>query len=315
MRIAALLPSATEIVYALGLGDQLVAVTHECDYPRDARSHAHVTRSLLPVGLASARIDRAVRDSRRDAHTIYALDAQRLIQLAPDVVLTQSLCDVCAVPRSAVEDAVCSMPRGATVVSLDPHSLDEVLASIAGAGAALGVPERAQRLIDGLRERIAAVRAATEGRPRPRVFCCEWLDPIYCGGHWVPEQVRLAGGDDALGREGEPSATAAWDDVVRCRPEVIVLMPCGFNAPQTAARLDELAQRPAWDALPAVRAGRVFAVDGSAYFSRPGPRLVDGLELLARIFHPDASTKPALEGAALQLVSAPGAAPRFEPYR
>ncbi|MBI4571093.1 MAG: cobalamin-binding protein [Chloroflexi bacterium] len=301
MRIASLLPSATEIVYALGLGDSLVAVTHECDFPAAARGTPSVTSSLIAEGLPSALIDRAVRESRRDAHTIYALDAERLVALAPDVVLTQSLCDVCAVPRSAVEEAACAMPRAANVVSLDPHTLDGVFESIADAGAALGVPERAERLVAGLRARIDAVRRVVEGRPRPRVLCCEWLDPLYRGGHWVPQQVRLAGGLDGLGREGEYSALVEWDEVASYGPDVVVLMPCGFDAAGAASRAGELTRRPGWERLPAVRSGRVFAVDGSGYFSRPGPRLVDGIELLARILHPESFGTPAPEGAALRL--------------
>lgn len=184
MRIVSLLPSATEIVYALDLGDQLVAVTHECDFPSEARTKPPVTRGLLLAGLPSASIDRAVRESHRDAHTIYELDVQRLVALEPDVVLTQSLCDVCAVPRSVVDDAVCSMPNTATVVSLDPHSLSEVLENIEEVGEVLGVPERGQRLVVSLRQRIAAVReVVSRMAARPRVFCCEWLDPLYCGGH------------------------------------------------------------------------------------------------------------------------------------
>jgi iron complex transport system substrate-binding protein len=301
MRIASLLPSATEIVYALGLGDGLVAVTHECDFPFDAPTKPIVTRSLLPTGMPSAQIDRAVRESRRDAHTVYELDAPRLIELAPDVVLTQSLCDVCAVPRSAVEGAVCSMAAGASVVSLDPHTLDGVLDSIVTAGVALGVDERAREVARSLHARVDAVRRATAGLDRPRVFCCEWLDPVYRAGHWVPAQVRAAGGQDGLGREGEPSAAIGWDDVLAYAPEVIVLMPCGFDAAQAAERVAELAGRPGWDLLPAVRGGRVFAVDGSGLFSRPGQRLVDGVELLAAILHPGAALTPATAGAAFRL--------------
>lgn len=228
MRIASLLPSATEIVYALGLGDQLVAVTHECDFPADAAAKPQVTHNLLPPGLSSLQIDAAVRRGLRDAHTIYALDADRLIEQAPDVVLTQSLCEVCAVPRSTVEEAVCTMPREAVLVSLDPHTLEEVLESIVAAAGALGVADRGRELVRSLRRRIDAVEAATRVVPvRPRVLCCEWLDPVYCGGHWVPEQVRLAGGEDGFGRPGEAARIVPWDDVPRYDPDVIVLMPCG----------------------------------------------------------------------------------------
>jgi iron complex transport system substrate-binding protein len=312
VRIASLLPSATEIVYALGLGDQLVAVTHECDFPPQAREKTAVTRSLLPSGLPSARIDRAVREGRRDAHTIYELDAAGLVSLEPDVVLTQSLCDVCAVPRVAVEEAACSMPRQARVVSLDPHTLEEMIESILVAGAALDAPDAARTLVRRLRERLGRVSAAIGRTAGPRVFCCEWLDPLFRGGHWVPEQVRLAGGEDALGRPGLASTVVGWRALAESAPEVVVLMPCGFDAAEAARRLDELAGRPEWQALPAVRTGHVFAVDGSAYFSRPGPRLVDGVQLLARILHPELIEEPAPEGAVLRLEGRPAA---FVPYR
>lgn len=316
MRIASLLPSATEIVCALGLGDQLVAVTHECDFPPEVERKPHVTRNLLPAGRLSVQIDQAVRESQRDVHTVYALDAGRLIELAPDIVLTQSLCEVCAVPRSAVEAAVCSMPHEAEVLSLDPHTLDEMLASILEAGERLQVPDRARQLVARLRERIDVVRQATSrAERRPRVFCCEWLDPIYGAGHWVPEQVRLAGGEEGLGREGKPSALLEWERVREYMPEVIVLMPCGFDARETAAHVGELSCRPDWRALPGVRSGRVFAVNGSAHFSRPGPRLVDGLEVLARILHPEVFSKPLPREAASRLGSSVGAsADQWEPY-
>ncbi|MDZ4277684.1 MAG: cobalamin-binding protein [Dehalococcoidia bacterium] len=316
MRIVSLLPSATEIVYALGMDAELVGVTHECDYPPEARSKPHVTRNLLPPGLPSALIDQAVRESRRDVHTIYALDSEQLVTLSPDVVLTQTLCEVCAVSRSAVDSAVCSMPRQATVLSLDPHTLDEMLESVLDAGQALGAPARATEFVAGLRHRIDRVRASVSRvAARPRVFCCEWLDPVYRSGHWVPEQVRLAAGDDGLGLEREPSRRVAWDGVLDYAPEVVVLMPCGYGAHAAAERIDELANRPGWAGLPAVRQGRVFAVDGSAYFSRPGPRLVDGLELLARILHPETFSTLGPAGAALRLVTRPDGDARFEPYR
>ena len=315
LRIASLLPSATEIVYALGLGDSLVAVTHECDFPPQAASRPAVTSNLLPPDLSPDQIDRAVRESQRDAHSIYALDLDELANLSPDVVLTQSLCEVCAVPRSEVEAAVCSMPHRAQVVSLDPHTLDEVLQCIREVGECLDVTERAERLTERLRARLDAVRAATSRvSARPRVLCVEWTEPVYRSGHWVPEQVRLAGGRDGLGEEGEPSTRIAWDDVLSYEPEIIVVMPCGYDATTAAEQVPLLADMPGWDRTPAVLAGAVFAANGSAYFSRPGPRLVDGVELLARIVHPEVFDKPAPAGSTLRLVSAPSVPARFEPY-
>ena len=309
IRIASLLPSATEIVYALGLGDELVAVTHECDYPAAAIAHTQVTRNLLPPDMSSAEIDEAVRQNARDVHTIYELNAELLVELAPDVVLTQSLCEVCAVPRAAVEEAVCTMPDAASVVSLDPHTIEGMLDSIISTGETLHASESARRIVAELRERIEAVRVAVQGAARPRVLCMEWLDPIYRGGHWVPEQVAIAGGEDALGRPGEASTVVAWEDIVAYAPEVLVMMPCGFNQGQAAAKVAELSARLGWADLPAVRERRVYAVDGSAYFSRPGPRLIDGIELLTAIFHQDrAATRPA--GAEVLRLTASGS---FEP--
>jgi iron complex transport system substrate-binding protein len=310
MRIVSLLPSATEIAYAVGLGDDLVGVTHECDFPPAASSKTHVTRSLLPPDMSSAEIDRAVVESTQRDRSIYALDAETLVALKPDLVITQDLCDVCAVPRPAVDEAIALLRPTTRVLSLDAHTLDEVLASIELVGEAAGRTADARHAVAALRKRIAAVQQAVAPiAERPRVFCCEWLDPIFVGGHWVPELVRLAGGSDGLGRAGEPSFRIEWDAVVAYQPEVIVLMPCGFDAEQAAQRLDEIVPRSGWRDLPAVRDGRVFAVNASAYFSRPGPRLVDGLELLARLLHPDAVTHRAPEGAALCL-----AGDRFEPY-
>ena len=322
MRIVSLLPSATEIVYALGLGDDLVAVTHECDFPPSARAKRHVTRNLIPTGLASAEIDRAVLESSQNAHSIYQLDIEVLVGLRPDLILTQDLCEVCAVPRSAVDEAVQRLDAPAAVLSLDPTKLEDVLLSIEQVGEATGYQEEARRLVTSLRERIEAVAAATSDvAQRPRVFCCDWLDPVFCSGHWVPEQVRLAGGVDGLGQEAGPAISIEWQEVLRYAPEVIVLMPCGFDASQAVARIDELAHRSGWDTLPAVTKGRVYAVDASAYFSRPGPRLVDGLELLAWILHSESFHKLAPSHAALKSVPRPAGAssvenwrPRFEPY-
>ncbi|MGB2694490.1 MAG: cobalamin-binding protein [Dehalococcoidia bacterium] len=314
MRIASLLPSATEIVYALGLGDQLVAVTHECDFPPDAATKQHVTRNLLAADLSSAEIDRAVLESSRDEHSIYQLDIDALVALRPDLILTQQICEVCAVPRSAVEGAAQRIDPPPQVLSLDPASLDDVIENIEAVGRSTGRESPARSYVAGLRDRLDAVRAAV-GDPaqRPRVVCCEWLDPLYCAGHWVPEQVRIAGGEDGLGRDAQPSRVVEWRDVLDYAPEVLVLMPCGFAAEQAAARIADLAARTGWATLPAVATGQVFAVDGSAYFSRPGPRLVEGVELLARILHPESYAGRMAAGAALKLAA--GGDWHFEPYR
>jgi iron complex transport system substrate-binding protein len=311
MRIASLLPSATEIVYALGLGDELAGVTHECDFPAAARTKPALTRNLLPAGLGSAAIDAAVTASQRDAHTIYALDADLLGRLQPDLVLTQSLCEVCAVPRSAVDEAVCSMPGGARVLSLDPSSLDDVLGDVERVGEATGRLRQAAAVVAGLRARVEAVKLRAANCIRPRVFCAEWLDPIFCAGHWLPQMVELAGGQEALGRPFQDSVRIGWEAVLDYAPEVIVMMPCGFDAPGALREAGCLTSRPGWSSLPAVREARVFIVDANALFARPGPRLVDGLELLARILHP--TLFPAVAGAwCYKLV--PGATDGFEPY-
>jgi iron complex transport system substrate-binding protein len=284
-RIASLLPSATEIVAGLGLADRLVGVTHECDTPPEVRALPKLTRSLLPPSLPSREIDRAVSASLRgDAHTVYELDAELLRRLEPDVVLTQALCDVCAVPYDAVEGAVCTMPRSAAIVSLDPEDLEGIFTCIERAAQALGVPERGAALAGGLREELAAVRALVAPRAgtRPSVFLCEWLDPLFCGGHWVPEMVEAAGGRDVFGRPGEPSRRIAWEELATADPDVIVLAPCGFDAEETVRRFPEFTNAyPDWQDLRAVREGRLFAVDANGHFSRPGPRVVQGVRILA----------------------------------
>ncbi len=295
MRIVSLLPSATEIVYALGLGDALVGVTHECDYPANTRSKPIVTRSLIDhAGATSEEIDQAVRQLLGDGLSLYALDHAQLAQLAPDLILTQALCEVCAVSFGEVERAVRDVsdefgriaPR---VLSLEPNGLDDILATIRLVGAATGSAGAAGALVDSLRGRIERVRAAAASvKRRPRVACIEWLDPIYGPGHWLPELVELAGGQPGLGTAHADSRRIAWGDVIAFAPEAIVVTPCGFDLASTVAEaLRVLPSRTGWDALPAVRHRRVYAVDGNAYFSRPGPRIVDSLELLAELIHPE----------------------------
>jgi iron complex transport system substrate-binding protein len=286
-RIASLLPSATEIVCALGLEDHLVGVTHECDHPPGVERLPHLTVNRIGGVGSSQEIDSAVAASLQDdAHTIYALDEDLLRRLEPDVVLTQALCAVCAVPTAAVEEAVCTMPKAARVVSLDPFTVDDVLGSVEQVVEAVGEGRRARDLAGRLRAELDGIQRAVEGAPRPSVFAAEWLDPIYCGGHWVPEMIALAGGTDPLGRPGEPSRRVSWEEVEAADPDVVVLMPCGFDAEEVVGRYHEIVS-PQFEALRAVREGRVFAVNATAYYSRPGPRLVDGVRILARILHPD----------------------------
>ena len=314
MRIASLLPSATETVAALGLTQHLVGVTHECDYPESVRKLPRLTQSLLPNGLSSAEIDEAVRISQRDKHTIYGLDTELLARLEPDFVLTQSLCEVCAVPRSAVDEAVCSMPVAATVLSLDPSSLEEMLDDIVRVGRTLGCAERADAVVAWLRRRVDTVRdKASSATKRPRVFCAEWLDPIFCGGHWLPEMVSIAGGEDALGRPFTDSVRVDWQAVREWAPEVLIMMPCGFDAAGALGEARCMTRRDGWQDLPAVRDGKVYVVDANAYYARPGPRLVDGVEILGRLLHPEVFDEPLAEGVAYRLVE--GYSNRFEPCR
>jgi iron complex transport system substrate-binding protein len=295
MRICSLLPSATEIVYALGLGDKLVAVTHECDYPPGVQSLPQVTSSVIDAEhLSSREIDTAVRDALANLSTIYYLDRQLLAELHPDLILTQELCEVCAVSFDRVQQAAHEIVPSAAVISLEPHTLDDILGTILQVANHTGVPERGQRVVAQLRERIHAVAVAAEhAQCRPRVLALEWLDPPFAAGHWVPEMITLSGGLDPLGRPGKPSYEVSWDDVEAVEPDIAVLMPCGFNLERTVTEFLSVPLPASWWRLPAVKGERVYAVDGSSYFNRPGPRIVDGLEILARIIHPEIFGAPA----------------------
>ncbi|MEN9936896.1 MAG: hypothetical protein RLZZ387_3475 [Chloroflexota bacterium] len=295
MRIVSLLPSATEIVCALGLEEALVGVTHECDYPARARALPAVTRSVLDLSdWSSDDIDHRVSRQLRDGLSLYELDRDLLAELRPDIILTQALCAVCAVESGAVQLAardVTSTYGGVAplVISLEPRTLADVLATIEAVGEATGVRPRAERVAAQLRERVERVRErAAPVTQRPRVAFLEWLDPAFGPGHWMPELVQIAGGRLGLGTPGKPSRRVPWDDVIAFAPEVIVVAPCGVKL---ARALDEarelLPRRAGWGALPAVRRGRVFIADGNAYFSRPGPRVVESLELLAELVQPD----------------------------
>jgi iron complex transport system substrate-binding protein len=292
MRIVSLLPSATEIVFALGLGDELVGRTHECDYPAEAADVPVVTADVGGTSDSSSReIHRRVADSVHRGSSIYRLDVDALAAARPDLILTQELCEVCAVSYREVGEAVRRLESEATVVSLEPTSIEGILNTVSTIGAMAEAEDEAVGLVEMLRERLGEIENRVlerrlEGvRPR-RVVCLEWIDPPFAAGHWVPEQVRRAGGWDLLGRAGERSAETTWEQVREVDPEQLMLMPCGFDARRTA---DEWAraERPEWvRELRAVRRGEVFALDGSSYFSRPGPRVIDGIALLAELFDP-----------------------------
>jgi iron complex transport system substrate-binding protein len=293
MRIVSLLPSATEIVCRLGLGESLVGVTHECDYPSFVTGLPKVTRTLIPHDATSREIDELVRERLKTDRALYTLDLPILEQLAPDLIVTQALCDVCAVAEAEVQAAACSLPGRPRVVNLEPMSLGDVLDTLPLVAEAAGVPDRAERVVRELRERIDTVTARSERVPeRPRVVVLEWLDPPFSCGHWTPELVRLAGGDERIGVAGQPSRTLGWDEVLAARPDVLFIACCGFATERTLIDLPGLRARPGWINIPAVRAERVYVTDGNAYFSRPGPRLVDSLEMLAHTLHPDAHPLP-----------------------
>jgi iron complex transport system substrate-binding protein len=270
------------MLFALGLGDQVVAVTHECDYPPEAASKPHLTRTVIPEGLSAAEIDAEVRRVTGEGRHLYELDEATLREQRVDLIVTQAVCEVCAVSYDDVVAVAARLPGGPRVISLDPSNLAEVLADVGRLGEAAGVPERATELRGELDRRLDPVREAVAGTPRPRVLALEWLDPPFVGGHWVPEMIEIAGGEDVLGQAGVKSRTAEWGELSAAAPEVVVAMPCGWDAPRAR---DEVAAHAA--EVSATGAERIWAVDAAASFSRPGPRLVEGTELLAHLLHPD----------------------------
>jgi iron complex transport system substrate-binding protein len=293
VRIVSLLPSATEMVCLLGLEDRLVGVTHECDFPPSVAGLPPVTRSAIPNGAASGDIDRLVRERVQHEQSIYTLDIEGLQALRPDLIITQALCEVCAVPLDDVQEAVCRLPGPPHVVNLEPTTLDQVFDAVGQVAEAAGVPERAGPAIEPLRLRVEAVTAEAARRSwHPRVAFLEWLEPPFCAGHWNPELIRLAGGIDPLGKEGEPSRTVSWEAVVATEPDVVFIACCGFDVERTLIDVERLATVAGWNDLAAVREGRVHIADGSQYFNRPGPRLVDSLEMLARAFGTDGPRHP-----------------------
>jgi len=282
VRIVSLVPHATELLFALGLGEQVVGVTHECDHPTAASSLPHVTRDVLPPGLSAAEIDREVRERTERGEAIYALDEQAVRKLEPDLIVTQELCPVCAVSYDEVQGLAKKLPSCPKVVALDPKTFGETLGDVKTVAELTKANAAAKQLVLDIRARVDAVRKAVAGRPPVPVVAIEWFDPVFVAGHWTPQLIEYAGGIDMIGLAGEHSEQRQWEDVIDAQPEVVVAMPCGYDA-QTAYREAEMHASE----LAATGAKRVVAVDGGAYFSRPGPRLVEGLELLAHILHPD----------------------------
>jgi iron complex transport system substrate-binding protein len=282
MRIVSLVPSATEMVYALGLGRDLVAVTHECDYPADARRLPKVTRDLLPAGLSASEIDAAVKERTLAGQSIYELDEDALNELAPDLIVTQALCSVCAVSYDDVRAIANELDSQPMVVSLDPRTVGEVLGDARTLAQATDRKDAGVELIAQASARIDRIRLATRNAQRPRVVALEWLDPPFVAGHWTPQLISFAGGRDLLGCPGENSEERTWEELAAVTPDIVIVMPCGYDA-EIAHREAEMHRGE----LAALGAGEVVAVDASAYFSRPGPRIIDGLELLAHILHPE----------------------------
>ncbi|MFG3530875.1 cobalamin-binding protein [Streptomyces sp. NPDC047917] len=315
MRIVSLLPAATDIVADLGLASDLVGRTHECDWPPSAvASVPVVTRTEFAADqLSSREISEAVGGADHSGSSLYTLDTEALAELAPDVLLTQDLCDVCAVSYERVSRAVRVMETGPRVLSLEPKTLGDVLDCLVTVGDLLGVRERAEQRRTELHDRLDEVRRLTGGRTRPRVVAIEWLDPLWPAGHWVPEQIAAAGGEALLAEPGEHTEPMTWGSVRAARPDVVLVLPCGFPPERTLAELDLLTGLPGWEELPAVRAGEVWVLDGPAYFNRPGPRVVRGAEVLAHVLHGVRAGDPVTGAEARQLTGrelTPGRGPR-----
>jgi iron complex transport system substrate-binding protein len=302
MRICSLLPSATEILYALGLGDCVLGVTHECDYPPEAATKPALIRPRVDPHASPAELDEQVRELVMRGESLYAVDDALLRRLNPDLIVTQDLCHVCAASPDDLATALTRFDRMPRVLSLSPHTIADVWDDIRKIGQATSRIEQADELVKGLKTRVSAIEKIAATVPeQPRVVCLEWLDPPYMGGHWVPQMVSRAGGRDMLGQPGEPSFRVPWNRILEAQPDVAVVMPCGYNVQRTVAEFKKLALPQGWFDLPAVKNGRVFAVDANSYFSRSGPRVADGIALLASLFHPNLPVDSVPENAVAKL--------------
>jgi iron complex transport system substrate-binding protein len=287
MRIASLVPSATEMLFALGAGGDVVGVTHECDYPPAASELPHLTATVLPENLTAGEIDAAVKSIVGEGRALYSLDEERLAALEPDLIVTQAVCDVCAVSYEDVVEVAARLPGPPRVLQQDPSSLAEVLDDVTQLGEAAGIPETATRVRAELEARLEAVATAVALAERPRVVALEWLDPPFVGGHWIPEMIAIAGGEDVAGPSGAKSPEIPWDRLTALDPDFVIVMPCGWYVEESRAQALEH-----WARIEALGAKRVFAVDAASTYSRPGPRLIDGVELLAHILHPELVDPP-----------------------
>ena len=286
MRIVSLLPSATEILFALGLGDQVVGVTHECDYPPEVREKKILTRCIFDAErLSQSEIDQQVRSAAEQGRSLYEIDDAALMQAKPDLIITQELCHVCAITPQEVDRAVSRLPVKPQVISLNPKVLEDVFSDIMLIAHHTGV--EAKPLVERLHERVKKVARAALTRQKPKVACIEWLDPLWRTGHWVPVMVELAGGIEVLAQASRPSRPVSWEELVQSNPEIVILMPCGYTLERTRKEFERVQTVYPWEDLPACQNSSIYLVDANAYFSRSGPRLVEGLELLAEMLHPE----------------------------
>lgn len=306
MRIVSLLPSATEILFALGLDREIVGVSHECDYPAQVRTRKVVIHSRIPHGASPSEIDRLVREFTSRAESVYSVDAEALAQLAPDLIVTQDLCHVCAASPDDLAAVLAQFDQRPEVLCLNPQDLGDVWRDILWVGEETARGPAAESLVKKIGERLASLENQLEGiSARPRVAFLEWLQPFYVGGHWVPEMIHLAGGKDVFGRARTPSFRISVDDVIDAAPEILFISPCGYTADQARSEYQSMTFPEPWGAIPAVRYNRVYALEANSYFSRPGPRLVTGLEALAKVLHPDVAVSAEAEGAALHITLTP----------
>ena len=287
-RIVSFLPSATEMICALGLGDRLMGITHECNYPPEIMGKPIVVRGVLPIeSMSQSEIDSAVTERLRNGQSLYRVDETMIREISPDLIVTQDLCQVCAPSGNEVSQLLRLLPTKPQILWLTPKSIEQIFENVRDLGAATDLLQKAEVLIAAGRARLEKIAALTRNASsRPRVFCMEWIDPVYCCGHWVPEMVEIAGGVDKFGRKGTDSVRLLWDDVHQWRPEVMVVMPCGFGLEKAVDQARQLLTYPGWVDIPAVRENRVYVVDANSYFARPGPRIVEGTELLAHLLHP-----------------------------